>query len=161
MLKKLIVLTGIVMGATMPLHAAPADSMAYGQTIQITTQLHSFVGRPTWLLEIRDVDNNQTIPYLFDITRGGNFWIALTYGRNYLVTASRLKMSAYQSRYNMYNVHEVNDFCHLESNGRINKGESLFVTLQGDLSPNPDMYTCHVMKYGNTEFTVAPKVESK
>ncbi|MFZ2315560.1 MAG: hypothetical protein WAW86_07890 [Gammaproteobacteria bacterium] len=159
MRKNLIVLTWIVISLMFPFYAAKAESMEFGQTIQITTRLHSFVGRPTWLLEIRDVDNNQTIPYLFDITRGGNFWIALTYGRNYLVTASRLKMSSYQSRYNIYDVHEVNDFCHLESNGRINKGESLYVTLQGDLSPNPDMYTCHVMKYGNAEFTVAPKTE--
>lgn len=157
MQKTLFALTWMIIALFAPYKMALADNAGFGQTIQITTQLHSFVGKPTWLLEVRDIDNNQTIPYLFDITRGGNFWIALTYGRNYLITASRLKFNTYRSRYNIYRVFEVNDFCHLESNGRINKGESIFVTLQGDLSPNSNSYTCHTMKYGDTSFSIAPQ----
>ncbi len=154
-MRQLNLLAGLLISVLSSCYAY-ADNQGFGQTIQITTHLRSFVGKPTWLLEVRDVDNNQTIPYLFDITRGSNFWIALTYGRNYLITASRLKFNTYRSRYNIYRVHEINNFCQLESRGHINKGESIVVTLQGDLSPNPNSYTCHVMTYGDTQFSIAP-----
>lgn len=66
-----------------------------GQAIQINTQLHSFVGRPSWLLIVRDVDSGESFQYLYDMERGNNFWLALTYGRNYLITASSMQFAPY------------------------------------------------------------------
>lgn len=133
------------------------DGDGVGQFIQITTRLHSFVGKPTWLLIIRDVDHNQNIPYLFDIRRGENFWVALTYGKHYLITVSRLQIETYQSRYNKYKNYRINNFCHLESNGRIIRGESMNITLEGNLTPDTASTRCIVLRYKDpVPFTVVP-----
>lgn len=126
-----------------------------GQTIQIYTRFHAFVGKPTWLLIVRDVDNNQNIPYLFDITRGYNFWVVFVPSRNYLITVSRLQISSYQSRTNTFKNIRVNNFCNLESNGRIFKGESLYVTINGELRPNRDAYDCNISSYTDSNFSIA------
>lgn len=133
---------------------AQTDDNSLGQIIQINTRLHSFVGRPIWTLIIRDIDHNQNIPYLFDFTRGGNHWIALTYGRNYLITASRLQIETYRSRYNQYKNYRMQNFCNLESNGRINRGESMYITIEGDLSPYANSYTCHVSTFPDGNFSI-------
>lgn len=124
----------------------------FGQTIQINTYLHSFVGRPAWTLIIRDIDNGQNIPYLFDFTRGNDFWLALTYGRNYVITASILNFSPYR-RY-PYRSRRTHNFCHLESHGRIVRGESLHIIITGDLSPNTDTYSCQIMRYRDNPFVI-------
>lgn len=133
-----------------PALAQPPDNN--GETIQITTQLHSFVGKPSWLLMIRDIDGDQNIPYVYDITRGDNFWLAFTYGRNYLIVASTMQFSPYRS--DPYKTKTINNFCNLESNGRIIRGDSFSVTITGDLSPTPGSYTCNVLRFANTNFTV-------
>jgi hypothetical protein len=132
---------------TLPLCARSEDSL--GQTIQISTRLHSFVGRPSWLLIIRDVDNGQNIPYIFDFKRGENTWVALTYGRNYLITVSQLQFAPYHNnpyKENPYTQKTINNFCQLESHGRIIRGESLVITIEGHLSPY-NSYECHVSSY--------------
>src|SRR5690349_5971957 len=91
--------------------AQPPDGV--GQTIQINTRLHSFVGKPSWLLMIRDIDHDQNIPYVYDISRGDNFWMAFTYGHNYLITASTLQFAPYRS--DPYRVKVIHNFCNLES----------------------------------------------
>lgn len=126
-----------------------------GQTIQIYTRFHSFVGKPSWLLIIRDLDNDQNVPYVFDITRGDNFWLVFTYGRNYLITVSNLQISTFKSRYNDFAEFKINDFCHLESHGRIIRGESMYITIEGDLSPDPNSISCHISKFADSRFTVA------
>lgn len=128
----------------------PEDGV--GQNIQITTNLRSFVGKPSWLLMIRDIDHDQNIPYVFDFTRSDNFWLAFTYGHNYLITASTLQYAPYRS--NPYRTKVTYDFCHLESHGRIARGESLYVTITGDLSPNTDGYTCNIVRFKDNHFTV-------
>lgn len=125
-----------------------------GQTIQIYTRFHSFVGQPSLLIIIRDLDHDQNIPYVFDITRGDNFWLLFTYGRNYLISVSNLQISTYKSRYNDFGEYKINDFCHLESHGRISRGESMTITIDGDLSPNPNSITCHITKYQDSNFSV-------
>lgn len=130
------------------------DNNGLGQTIQIYTQLHSFVGKPSWLLIIRDVDNGQNIPYLYDIERGNNFWLAFTYGRNYLITVSSMQFAPYRRFPDRKKI--VNNFCNLESNGHIIRGESLYITIAGDLSPFGDGYTCHVSRFADTNFAIAP-----
>lgn len=138
---------------------ARPDSDELGQVIQIHTRFHSFVGKPTWLLVIRDLDNNQTIPYLYDIKRGDNTFLALTYSRHYLITASRLQIETYRSRYNEYHQYRINNFCHLESNGRIIRGESLSITINGDLSPDSNTYSCHVLRFRDSNFHIANPAE--
>lgn len=125
-----------------------------GQTIQINTRLHSFVGTPSWTLIIRDVDHGQNIPYVFDFNKGTNFWIAMTYGTNYLITASTLQFSPYR-HYPDYRTLRVENFCNLESHGRIVRGESMSITITGQLSPYTDRYDCHVMVYPDNGFDIA------
>lgn len=132
---------------------AQEDSL--GQTIQINTRFHSFMGRPSWLLIIRDVDKGQNIPFQFDITRGENFWVAFTSSRNYLITVSTLSFSPY--RRNPYGVKEIKNFCNLESHGRIIRGQSITVQLQGDLTPDTNTFVCTVSRYQDTSYyTVTP-----
>jgi hypothetical protein len=155
-IKKLAVCIGILFSLY---SAAPScyAEMAYnepGQTIQIYTRFHSFIGKPSWLIIIRDIDHNQNMPYLLDITRGDNFWVLSTYSRNYLITVSNLQISTYKPRCNDYGLHKIMNFCHLESAGRIIHGESLYITVDGDLSNNPDEVTCNVSKFADSNFTI-------
>lgn len=133
---------------------AQQNNNGLGQVLQITTRLHYFVGRPSWTLIIRDLDHNQNMPYLFDISRGDNHWVVFTYGTNYLITASRLQIETYQSKYNTYKQYRLNNFCHLESNGRIRKGESMYITIEGGLSPYNNSFSCHVSSYPDRNFFI-------
>lgn len=139
-------------------HAQPDNGL--GQTIQIYTRFHSFVGKPIWTLVIRDIDHNQNIPYLYDITKGDNFWLAFTYGRNYLITASNLQIETYEGKYNIYKNYRIKNFCNLESNGRIIHGESLYITIEGNLSPRRHTYTCHISQFATSNFAIAPQNSS-
>jgi hypothetical protein len=118
-----------------------------GQVIQINTQFHSFVGKPTWLLIIRDLDNNNVLPYLYDIKSGNNYWIALTHGHYYLITASEMRFNPYRAK--------TKNFCNLESNGKILRGESLYINISGNLTSHDDTYTCNVTRFVDPNFTVA------
>lgn len=144
-----------------PLHAQgiPNGGEGLGQTIQITTRFASFVGKPSWLLVIRDLDHGENIPYLFDITRGNDFWVAFTYSRNYLIIASTLLIESYTAWRNSYKKYKIHNFCGLESHGRIQRGESMFITISGDLSPgcdSYDSYTCNIAKFPDTNFVIVP-----
>jgi hypothetical protein len=130
-----------------------ADNEGIGQTIEINTRFHSFVGRPLWLLVIRDLDHNQNISYLYDIHKGENFWIALTYGKQYLILASTLQIQTYGSRDNRFKKYTINNFCHLESHGKIMRGVSLFLNLEGDLTVNDNSINCQVSRFFNPNFT--------
>ncbi|VVC76902.1 hypothetical protein AQUSIP_22290 [Aquicella siphonis] len=154
--KKLLVRISMFLGLCLcaPFSFAQADEEVLGQTIQIYTRFHSFIGKPIWTLIIRDIDHNQNIPYLFDIRKGGNHWVAFTFGRNYLITVSRLQIETYRSRYNKFKNYRINDFCNLESNGRIIRGRSMYITIDGDLSPYSNTYTCHVSSYPDENFYI-------
>ncbi|HLB41691.1 MAG TPA: hypothetical protein VJN02_02365 [Gammaproteobacteria bacterium] len=136
------------------------DNNGLGQVIQVYTRLHTFTGKPSWLLMIRDVDNHQNIPYVFDIKTGTNFWVAFTYSKNYLITISELQFSPY--RRDPYYIKKIKNFCQLESRGRLIRGQSLYITISGDLTPNTDTFTCHVSKYADANFTiVVPESEDQ
>lgn len=134
-----------------------------GQTIQINTRFRSFVGRPAWTLIVRDLENGQNIPYLYDITKGGNFWIALTYGREYVITVSKMQFSPYRYNpdciYEPFCSREINNFCHLESNGHIMRGQSIIIWIDGDLTPYTNTYRCHIRRYPDDHFVVVPQAE--
>lgn len=123
-----------------------------GQTIRINTRLRSFIGRPSWLLVIRDIDHNQNIPYVFDVNQNDNFWLAFTYGHSYVIVASTMQFAPYKA--NPFRTRVIHNFCNLESRGRISRGESMQVTINGDLSPNTDNYTCSVMRFRDSHFNV-------
>lgn len=124
-----------------------AESMnGFGQTVQIYTHFTKIIGKPTWLLEIYDIDSNQVLPYLFDITEQDNFWVAFSFGRNYRITASTVRFFPFPAT--------IHNFCHLEDG--ILSGKSLYVTLSGPLTPARQSIQCHVMRYPNTQFTIAP-----
>lgn len=131
-----------------------------GQTLQIYTRLHSFQGTPTWTLIVRDVDNNQTIPYMFEIRKGTNFWLNFTFGKNYLITLSKVQISSYKSCCNQFKKYVINNFCNLESHGRIIRGESLSITVSGDLSPNPNTYSCQITRFPIPSFTIVGPASS-
>lgn len=119
------------------------------QTLQIYTNFKSIMGQPSWLLIIRDVDTGLVSPYLFDISRNDNFWVAFTYGHHYRITASTLQFKG---------CGEIKNFCNLESG--IIAGKSMYMTLSGILTPDPRTLKCNVMKYGDTKFTIVQKVDT-
>jgi hypothetical protein len=122
------------------------NSLEQTQTLQIYTNFKSILGKPSWLLIIRDVDTGLVSPYLFDIQKNDNFWVAFSYGHNYRITASTLQFEG---------CGEIKNFCNLE-NGIIS-GKSMYMTLSGVLSPDPLTLRCNVMKYGDTKFTIVKK----
>ena len=66
------------------------NSLINTETLQIYTHFQTFVGKPTWLLIIRDVETGLVSPYIFDIRNNDNFWLAFTFGHHYKVTTSKL-----------------------------------------------------------------------
>lgn len=130
-----------------------------GQIIQIQTRFHSFVGKPTWLLIIRDLDHGQNIPYLFEIKKGENTWIAFTHSRNYLILASNLQIETYKAQENRYAKYRIRNFCQLQSFGRINRGTSMSVMITGYLSPNTDTFRCQTSTYHEMNFSI-PNMDS-
>ena len=154
-MKKWLFFMIFFIAASIPLAVFSLPDDGLGQTIQIQTQLRSYVGNPTWMLLIRDIDHNQNIPYLFDIQSGENSWIALTYGQNYLILASRLQFPTYQSRYNEFKSYRINNFCNLESYGRIIRRRSLQILVSGDLQPNSRAYHCQIFSFPQTDLVVA------
>lgn len=123
------------------------DTTDFGQLIQIQARFDSVPGKAIWSLIIRDVDGNENIPYLFDIGKGEHFWMARTQGRNYLITASTLQIEIYEPRYNRYKNIRINNFCGLESAGRIHRGESMQVNISGPLTRNASNVKCHLTQY--------------
>jgi len=118
-----------------------------GQILQIHTDLCSIRGRPSWALIIRDVDRGINIPYLYDFDQPQNFWLALSQTRNYLIKSSRLKYHIYSARENRFREYVVNNFCGLESNGRIIHGNSFSIRITGDLKPYSETLVCNVSQY--------------
>lgn len=119
---------------------------ALGQTIQINTRFHAVIGNPVWLLILRNADTGVVLPYLYDVRNPDNFWIALSDGRNYTVTASTLKFGPFAV---------IHNFCHLEKG--VLSGKSMIITLTGDLTPSPRTSKCRVLKYnGYAPFATPP-----
>lgn len=119
------------------------NSLEQTQTLQIYTNFKSIIGKPSWLLIIRDVETGLVSPYLFDIRNNDNFWVAFTYGHHYRITASTLQFDGRAV---------IKNFCRLESG--IISGKSMYMTLSGVLTPDPHTFKCNVMKYGDMKFTI-------
>ncbi len=111
------------------------------QTLSITTNLTAIVGDPVWLLELRDMESGQVLPYLFDVKNKDNFWVAYSKEHRYQVKASVLKFGPYAT---------VNNFCYLE-NG-VMTGKSMTIHITGKLSPGLRRARCHVTKFNQPAF---------
>jgi len=133
----------MLIALSMVLSAYAENSLEQTQTLQIYTNFKSIIGKPSWLLIIRDVDTGLVSPYLFDIQKNDSFWVAFTYGHNYKITASTVQFEGCA---------EIKNFCNLE-NGIIS-GKSMYMTLAGVLSPDPQTLRCNVLQYGDTKFTI-------
>lgn len=117
----------------------------FGQIIELNTFFEGYVGMPSWLLIVRDIDHNQNIPYVYDFYQGRNGWIAFTYGHNYEVLASQMRFDPYGE--------VINNFCGLENFKKI-RGESIRVVLTGDLTPDTRTFKCEVQKFPDAPFAV-------
>jgi hypothetical protein len=120
------------------------QSAGMQQTVQINTHFRSVLEKPTWLLILRDVESGQVLPYIYDVRGNDNFWIAFSTERTYRVTVSNLTFGKYAV---------IHNFCDLQ-NGII-EGKSIFVSITGELTPDPKSFRCHVLKYQSTPFTVS------
>lgn len=146
-MKKFIIMIGLACTLSfMSVFTPAAASNDFGNTVQITTNLRSFSEKPSWLLIIRDIDHNQVLPYLYDFTEEDNFWIALTYSRNFVVTVSELSFSP--------SGRKIHNFCNLESMGAIQHG-SISVNITGKLTPRAYTSNCQVLKYSGSNFNIA------
>jgi hypothetical protein len=133
------------LGLAMSFSTIPANAgSSLGQSIQINTRFHSVIGNPVWLLILRNADTGVVMPYLYDVRNNDNFWIAFSYGRNYIITASTLKFGPFAV---------IHNFCHLE-NGVLS-GKSMIITLTGDLTPSPRTSKCRILKYNDYPFPMA------
>lgn len=118
------------------------DSIA--QVLQIYTHFHCVVDKPSWLLELRDLQSGQVFPYLFDVKNNDNFWVAFTKEHDYEIVASEMKFGRCA---------EIHNFCHLENT--VLCGKSMYITLSGVISPDRRTTSCHVLKYSSMQFTIA------
>jgi len=137
MIRKYFVLFWLGLAISFSIITANASG-ALGQTIQINTRFRSVINNPlpVWLLILRDADTGVVLPYLYDVRNNDNFWIAFSFGRNYIVTASTLKFGPFAI---------IHNFCHLEDS--VLSGQSMIITLTGDLTPSPATSRCRVLKY--------------
>lgn len=116
---------------------AQAETLTFqGQSIQIYTYLRSIAAKPIWLLILRDEQNGQVLPYLYDVRNYDNFWLALTLSHTYRITTSTL---TFQSQA------VIPNFCNLED-GVIDR-ESMSITVSGDLKPDSQTLRCHAVRY--------------
>ena len=113
-----------------------ASSLAESDFIEIDTYLHDIDGRPIWTLILRDMTSGQVLPYLFDLRKHDNHWIAFSLSHTYRVIASRVQFD---------NNQEVNNFCNLEDG--ILRSESMTVTITGSFSPDLQGVDCQIQKY--------------
>lgn len=116
------------------------SAMAEPVTLQIHVNLKSFVGNPSWLLMIRDLEHNQNIPFLYDFTNKTHYWTAYSTGKNYLIVGSTLQ-------FNKPHKKSIENFCSLESNGRIVRSKNMVIQISGTLKPNSTDLKCSVSAF--------------
>jgi hypothetical protein len=122
-----------------------AQDSPFGQTFQINTRLNSYIGKPSWLIIVRDEMSGRVLPFLYDFNSTDNFWLGVTFTRAYRVIVSELEFGPPNA--------VIHNFCHLQDG--IMDRESFTVTLTGNLTPNRHTSTCHVLRYKVFSFPVA------
>lgn len=114
------------------------------QTLTIYTNFKSIVGKPTWMVELRDIESGLVLPYLFEIRENKNYWLAFSKEHSYRVVASVLKFGPYAT---------INNFCGIEDG--ILTGKSMYIRVSGTISPDLRRTKCQVIKFKQEQFTVA------
>jgi hypothetical protein len=142
-IKKICQLTLLSIGLFNTFNVHAQDS-PFGQTFQINTHLNSFVGKPSWLIIIRDVTTGQVLPFLYDFNTTENFWLGFTFAHAYQVTVSDLEFGPPNT--------VIHNFCHLQD-GILDR-ESFTINLTGDLTPNRHTSFCHIFKYKEYAFPI-------
>lgn len=107
-----------------------------GQMLQINTHFDAVVGKPTWLLIIRDNESERVIPNLFDM-KANDTWVIPLMTQSYKITVSKLTFEPSTT--------VINDFCHILNKNHTNK--SMYITLSGKLSPDLHSIKCDVASY--------------
>lgn len=146
MRNQLYLIVLFIAGFLMSLCALAQNALDQTQTLQINTHFRYVVGKPSWLLIVRDSQTGLVSPYLFDIHNNDNFWVAFTYGHDYKVTASTLTLNGSCI---------IKNFCGLE-NGTLS-GQSMVMTLTGALTPDTRYLKCNVLHYSDSKFTIVNK----
>jgi len=118
-------------------------------SIQISADIHSVTSKSILTLIIRDIDRNINIPYVFDFTIGHQYWVVPIPSGNYFVKAAQLQIAKYQPSCNSYKNIRLDNFCNIESHGRILKGKSMQVFIEGDLTPNTSRLKCHANTFSD------------
>jgi hypothetical protein len=121
-----------------------AQDNPLGQTFQINTHLSCIVGKPSWLIIVRDEETGQVLPFLYDINTEDNFWLGFTFSHAYRVITSELDFGPPNAK--------IHNFCHLQDG--ILDHESFTATLSGPLTPNRYTSTCHVTRYKQYSFPI-------
>ncbi|MES2218941.1 MAG: hypothetical protein V4501_11085 [Pseudomonadota bacterium] len=127
-------------------HSLPimAQDSPLGQTFQINTRLESFVGKPAWVIIVKDVANGQVVPYYFPIYESEQFWINFTFTNAFRVILSELQFGPPDM--------VIRNFCHLQD-GILDK-ESLIINLTGRLTPDRRTSECHVERFKSYSFPI-------
>lgn len=149
LLKDLIIRIGTIFLCltTSLTHAFDGSNNTFQHALQVKTNVYSIVGKSILTIIIRDIDRNENIPYVFEFTPGNQYWVLPIPSHNYFVLSARLQITKYDPRCNAYKNYRINNFCHIESRGRILRGKSVDLFVQGDLSPNTNKYSCQVKTY--------------
>lgn len=111
--------------------------------IEIHTKLTSIVGRPTWLIVLRDMNSGHILTFMYDFILYENDWVAYSKNRKYRVVSSSLKFGPDIV---------INNFCGIQDG--ILEGTSMYITLIGAITPDPTTAKCKVLKYNDVGFTV-------
>lgn len=115
----------------------------FGQVISINTYYKWMYAPADWLLIIRDDESGIVTPYLFSFVSPSNNWIAFSYGRTLRVTVSELTFGPFA---------KIKNFCGLEDG--ILTNTSIYITITGVLSPDPNSSFCNIRYFKNTPFTI-------
>jgi hypothetical protein len=121
-----------------------AQDNPLGQTFQINTRLDSYVGKPGWVIIVKDVATGQVMPYFFPIYERDHFWINFTFTNAFRVILSELQFGPPDAI--------IKNFCHLQD-GILDR-ESLIIDLSGKLTPDRRTSFCHVQRFKSYSFPI-------
>lgn len=127
-----------------------AQDNPLGQTFQINTRLHSYTGKPAWLIIINDIDTGQVTPYFFPIYETENFWFTFTFAHHYRISISDLQFGPPDA--------VIHNFCHLKNT--VFNQESVIIDLSGDLTPDKRTSFCHMQRYKEYSFPIVEPTDN-
>jgi hypothetical protein len=134
----------ILLSASLMIQPCYAQDNPLGQTFQINTRLDSYVGKPAWVIIVKDVATGQVVPYFFPIYEQDHFWINFTFTNAFRVILSELQFGPPDVT--------IKNFCHLQD-GILDR-ESLIISLTGKLTPDRSTSFCSVQRFKSYSFPI-------